>query len=48
MNDLFEIRLIMEAELLEVFGDGVAAVCVRLPEYLEGQIAELKAHLARS
>ena len=47
MDDLFEIRVIMAAETVNPFGEGVAAICVQLPQYLDQMLTQLNAHLVR-
>lgn len=47
MDNLFEIRVIMAAETVNPFGEGVAAICVQLPHYLAKRLNDLDAHLVR-
>jgi hypothetical protein len=47
MIDIFAIRILIARETLEPFGDGVAAVCVRLPADLKEMAQEFRNELAK-
>ena len=47
MDHLFEIRPAMAAETANSFGEGVAVICVQLPQYLDSQLADMEITLDR-